>query len=255
MAIFKIAKTGGTVSDDEKDLAFTSARNCIIEMFSGTIDISTDGDGFGAQTYTHNLGYIPACYCFVRDPLNTGRWYPHQDGYMACNTYVDTTKLYTAINYKEASQTYRIFYSIFGNNQDNTTGTGNNNVSGKLRISKDGYDAETETDARNMQFFSGKNVLKIDSALSGSTTITINSPVVTKTIAHNLGYVPIVFVLNTKIDSYEQGQMLPITVGSLNVSYYIDSINLVIIVEDIFGGGSPSFTMDFKYKILKDKIA
>lgn len=255
MAVLKIAPIGiNAETGAEKDLSMTSDRSCIVELFSGYVDITTDEFGFGSTEFTHNLGYIPAYYCFVRDPLATGNWYTHQDGYMACGTSVDTTKLYMGIYYKEASSTYKVFYSIWGNRQDDGEGSGNNNVSGNIRISKDGYDAEKETDARNMKFFSGKNTFKVDKTLSGSCSVTINDSVIFKTIPHNLGYVPVAFVLNDSSYGISGGQMLPNVGGSINMSYYVNSTNLVIVIEDLISAGSPPFNMTFKYKILRDKI-
>jgi hypothetical protein len=53
MPIFKIAKPGGSVTDAEKNLVFTSNRPCIIEIQSGTQAVSTTAE------ITHNLGYVP----------------------------------------------------------------------------------------------------------------------------------------------------------------------------------------------------
>lgn len=254
MAILKIAKPGVSVSDAEKDLVFTSGRNCSIELFEGYVDVTTDEFGYGQNTFTHNLGYRPQYFCFVRDPLNTENWYPNQDGYMGCSVAADTTKLYFTINYKEVNSTYRVRYSIHANQLENGTGTGNSNVSGKLRIAKPGFDASTETDARNMKFFSGKNVYKVDSTLSGSTSLLIDDFINFKTITHNLGYVPMVFILNdSDYDISDFGQMLPSGFGD-GLSYYINSTEFVIIAEDLFGG-TPPHTKTFKYKILRDKIA
>ncbi len=255
MPVFKIAKPGGTVEDPEKDLAFTSDRTCINELFSGYVDVNTDGSGNGTADFTHDLGYRPSYYCFVRDPLNTGNWYPHQDGYMGLSTNVGTTKLYFDILGKEASSTYRVFYQIFGNQQENGTGTGKNNVTGKIKIAKPGYKADTETDARNMQFFSGGNVYKVDTALSGSESVTVDDYIVETVIPHNLDYVPVAFVLNDSTYGSPLGQMLPSTVFEPSFSYYINDTNLVIISSDAISGGSPSFNATFKYKILRDKIA
>lgn len=255
MAIMKIAKPGGSIYDSEKDLSFTSDRGCIIELFSGYIDIVTDVNGLGTGQFTHNLGYRPTYYCFVRDPLNTGNWYPHQDGYMGLSANVDTTKLYLDIYYKEVNSTYKVFYQIFGNQQENSVGSGNNNVSGKIQIAKSGYIAGEETDARNMIFFSGKSVYKVDTNLSSNTSVTINDFIVEKTIPHNLGYVPVVFVLNDSSYGSPLGQMLPSSTFEPSFSYYINSTNLVIITSDYISGGSPPFNVTFKYKILRDKIA
>jgi hypothetical protein len=255
MPIMKIAKQGGSVDSAEKDLVFTSNRSCVMELFSDYIDITTDGSGFGNAEFTHGLGYRPANLCFVRDPLDTRNWYPASDGYMALGTSVDTNKLYLAIDYKEESSVYRVKYSIFGNQQEDGTGTGKENVTGKIRVAKSGYDASTEKDARNMRFFSGKNTLKIDEYLSGSCTLIVDDFIKTITIPHDLGYVPYAMVLNDTSYGYATGQMLPSVIGNPTSSFYVNSSNLVIIVEDYISGGSPTFTMTFKYKIFRDKIA
>lgn len=249
-----VAKNGGSVSDAEKNLVFTSERASSIELTSGTITINTNVSGYGAAEVSHNLGYIPQFFAFVRDPLNTGSWYPIGDGYMGCSVGADTTKLYFAIDYKEPSSAYIVKYSIFANRLDNGTGTGNSNVSGKIRISKDGYDAEKETDARNMKFFSGSNVYKIDTTLSGTTQMTVTDVVNTLTINHNLGYVPVIFILNSGSRGIStDGQMLPN--GFNPLSYSITSTTFTIYYEDwSWYPGDPTYTMDFKYKILRDKI-
>lgn len=248
-----VAQEGGSVDDAEKDLVFTSNRACLIEVISATIDISTDGSGFGTAEVTHDLGYRPSYYAFARDPLATGDWYPLGDGYMGLQTSVDTTKLYLAIDGKEASSTYRVKYYIFGNQLENGTGSGNNNVTGKLRISKPGYDAETETDARNMQFFSGTNVFKVDTALSGSASVTIDDFIKEIVVPHNLGYVPFILVCNDSYYGFPLGQMLPSAAYDVRFSYKIDSTNLTIIIEDDSGGAPPGLA-SFKYKITRDRI-
>lgn len=253
MAQIIIAQEGGSVADAEKDLVFTSERTCLIEVLSGTIDISTDGSGFGTAEVTHDLGYRPSYYAFARDPLATGDWYPQGDGYMGLGTNVDTTKLYLAINGKEPSSTYRIKYYIFGNQLENGTGSGNNNVTGRIRISKPGYDAETETDARNMQFFSGTNVFKVDTALSGTTTVTIDDFIKEVTVPHDLGYVPFVLVCSDSADGLQLGRVLPSAAFDARFSFKVNSTDLVIITEDSTGG-IPPFPVTFKYKITRDRI-
>ena len=255
MAEFIIAKRNGAVTDAEKDLAFTSNRACSIELLNDTISINTDGSGFGTGEITHGLGYIPQYFAFVRDPLDTAEWYPTGDGYMGLSIGADTTKLYFTIDYKEASSTYLVKYSIFANRLDNGTGVGNSNVSGKLKIAKSGYDTKTETDARNMQFFSGASVYKVDEALSGTTIMTVNDTVNEKNVVHGLGYVPAVFILNSSSRGIgDFGQMLPN--GFEPLSYSINSNSFTIYYEDYsWTLGDPTYEMEFKYKVLRDKIA
>ena len=249
MAVLLIAKkTKDALSGVEKDLAFSSNRSCMIEMFSDNIELTTDGDGNGTLEITHNLGYVPAFFMFEKGYLDTLYWYPQY----AMQVYATTTKLIVKANCLDANTTYNIFYSISGNRQDDAEGSGNNNVSGRLRISKSGYDAETEMDVRNMRFISGKNVPKIDEDLSGSITETINSdyPYPTLiTIPHNLGYVPVCFVFDSDL-----GKILPYTVplyGGASMIHHVDDTNLYI---EARSGENPE-SETFKYIILRDKIA
>lgn len=243
--IFKIAKDGGNVLTDlEKNLAFTIDRSCLIEFTSGTVNLGAGG----SAEITHNLGYRPSVYAFIkgRDLSDTKDvWYPHQGGAFNCLTKVDTTKLY--IN---GEINRDVFYIIFSNQQENGTGTGKDNVSGNLRVAKPGYNAKTETDARNMIFFSGKNVFKIDKSLSNETTFSIDTSDFTiKEITHNLGYVPICFVL-----CRTTGQMLPNSAFVFpTLDYYIDSEKLTIYTQDF--SGDPSYNLTFDFIILRDKIA
>lgn len=250
----KVAQTGGSVADANKDLAMTSEETYLCEVFSGYVDLVTDGSGSGSATFVHGLNYKPSYYSYCRDPLDTTKWYPQDDMYMGVNTKIDDTTVYFDIDSKEPSSTYRINYRIFGNQLEDLSGTGNNNVFGKLRISKPGYDARTETDARNMQFFSGANVFKIDDTLSGGIAVVIDDFINEFVIPHNLGYVPVCFVMNDTYLGAPYGAMLPSTAFSFRGTFKIDATNLTIITEDDFGG-SLSDDATFKYKITRDKIA
>lgn len=248
MAVLRIAKPNGNAeTDDEKALVMTSERACVIEMFSGIGHITTDVDGNGTFEFTHNLGYVPAFLAFEKGYLDTTYWY---DTYVIAFS-ADTIKFYAKAIYLDPNTTYDIFYSIAGNRNDNAVGSGNNNVSGRLRIAKDGYNPMTETDVRNMKFMSGKNVWKVDPILSGSVTQEINGgypdPTII-TIPHNLGYVPMALVL-----WYGGGKMLPYTVplyGAPFMIYRLDSTNLYLEVR------SAEFPIEetFKYKIFRDRI-
>jgi len=245
MAELRIAKPGGdALIDAEKDLAFTSDRSCMIEFASGTVNLGAGG----SNTIAHNLGYRPTVYAFIkgRDLGNTKDvWYPHQGGQRTALTNVDISNLYIT-----GDANADVYYIIFNNQQEDGVGTGNNNISGNIRIAKDGYDALTQTDARRMRFFSGKNVFKVDEDLSGSTTFAIDTLDFTvKEITHGLGYIPICFVLCST-----SGQMLPDSALTFpTLDYYIDTNKLTIYTQDFSGGAS--YNLTFKYKILRDKIA
>lgn len=243
--IFKIAKSlGNAKTDPEKLLAMTADRSCLIEFISDIVNLGAGG----SAEITHNLGYRPTVYAFIkgRDLGDTKDvWYPHQGGAYTALTKVDTTKLYI-----EGDIGADVFYIIFSNQQEDGNGSGNNNVSGNLRIAKNGYNAKTEQDARNMRFFSGKNVFKVDPELSYETTFTIDTLDFTvKEITHGLGYVPICFVLCSTI-----GQMLPNSAFVFpTLDYYIDNDKLTIYTQDF--SGAPSYNLTFQYIILRDKIA
>lgn len=248
LAKLKIAKSGGSVTDSEKDLAFTSDRACLIELQIGTKLITTDGSGNATDYVEHNLGYYPSIIMFEKGFYDSLYWYA-STGY---DFKITTTRINFNLSSYTPNTTYKFHYRISGNRQDNAVGSGNNNVTGKLRISKSGYDAETETDARNMKFFSGANVLKVDSDLSGSVTqqVGLEYPYPTIiTIPHNLGYPPVSMVLlehtgkiSPSIDALYDG---------FQMYHYVDNTNLYIEVQ-AEGGTTPVWT--FKYKITRDKI-
>lgn len=239
MTTAKISKTGGNAETDAiKDLVLTSDKACMIELLSGSETIT------GTKEITHGLGYIPSYFVFTkgRNLADTeDAWYVKYLG-----TRIDTSKLYIDLYEGETSET--IYYIIYGNRQDNAVGTGNSNVTGKLKISKSGYDAETETDIRNMKFVSGKNVTKIDTALSGSVTSAITTDdITTIEITHNLGYFPICYVISSTY-----GQTLPIA-EPVQTDYYVTTTKLIIEVYDLTG--EPTYNETFKYIITRDKIA
>lgn len=243
--IFNIARPlGNAKTDATRLLSFSAANSCLIEFMSGTVNLGAGG----SKEVTHSLGYRPTVYAFIkgRDLANTKDvWYPHQGGAYTCLTKVDTMKLYI-----DGEANADVFYIIFANQQEDGTGSGNNNVSGNLRIAKPGYNAKTEKDARNMVFFSAKNVLKIDKEKSYETTFTVaTSDFTIKEITHGLGYVPVCFVLCSTT-----GQMLPNSAFVYpTLDYYIDSNKLTIYTQDF--SLDPRYNLTFQYLILRDKIA
>jgi len=251
MVVVKIAKKGGAITDAEKLLAFTSNRACLMELQIGIKAVTTDGSGNATDSITHSLGYFPAVVMFEKGFFPDGKWYI-STGY---DYKITTTKINFNLSGYDPYTTYYFHYRISGNRQDNAVGSGNNNVSGKMRISKPGYSANTETDSRNMIFFSGANVPKIDTSLSGSFTESINDypyPTV-KTIPHNLGYVPVFHGLLDSGSSDGNGNMVPsidILYGGFSISGYADSTNIYF--ECRTSGSTESWTV--KYKITRDKI-
>jgi hypothetical protein len=234
---------------EEKDLTFTSERACLVELQIGIKEITTDESGNGSGYVEHNLGYYPSVIMFEKGFFPDGRWYA-STGY---DWKVTTTRINFSLTGYDANTTYYFHYRISGNRQDNAVGSGNNNVTGNLRISKAGsYDAETETDSRNMQFFSGANILKIDTALSDSVTQQVGLlypfPTVI-TIPHNLGYPPVSMVLLD--DTGKISPSIEALFDGFQLFHSVDDTNLYIEVQ---AEGETTPTWTFKYKITRDPI-
>ncbi len=100
---FIIAAPGGAITDAEKDLNFTSNRDCLKEKLSGLVDT----DNSGNVTITHNLGYIPAFTVFAADYSDQSTWY----SYDSADTYATTTKL--EITGAMGGVKAKIYYAIF----------------------------------------------------------------------------------------------------------------------------------------------
>ena len=249
MAVIKVAKQGyDAETANEKNLRFTSSRACLVELQIGIKAITTDGDGNGSGYVEHNLGYYPSVIMFEKGFYDSTYWYA-STGY---DWKVTTTRINFNLTGYDANTTYYFHYRISGNRQDNAVGSGNNNVTGKIRIAKTGYDAETEQDARNMQFFSGANILKIDEDLSDSVTqqVGLLAPFPTViTIPHNLGYPPVAMVLLN--DTGKISPSIDALYDGFSMYHYVDSTNLYIEVQ-AEGETTPVWT--FKYKITRDNI-
>jgi len=260
MAKLIIAKTGGAVTDAEKYLAFTSDRNCMIELLSGTQTVEN------TEYYQHALGYSPAYTVFMK-VINSGIIGIPANSWSPCIGFIgnvlnggiatiDTDKLYfeTYQEYNEITGEYdyvptQFYYSIFANETDDAIGTGKDNVTGKARVAKGGLSIPNITDARQYQFFAG-NVFKQDIALSGNTDITtVDYDLQIVEITHNLGYVPIVYCFDR-----DSGSRIPYALPSgFLFTYYVTSTKLYIVAGDFSNPGGD--TISVSYTILRDKIA
>lgn len=256
MAKLIVAKTGGTIGDAEKNLAFTSSRDCLIELLSGTQSVASTG------YYQHGLGYNPAYTVFAKKIVSSVSGVPNNcwtpvigiignaldfDGSVS----IDTDKLYfeTYTDDEGYPVTTDFYYSIFANTISNATGSGNSNASGKIKIAKSGYSVPNISDARQFQFFAG-NVFKQDRGLSGSLNITLPDYDVTmQSVYHGLGYVPIVYAFEDN-----NGSRIPYGApdGTL-FTYYISATHLYIVGGNFINPGGDIYTI--RYIILRDKIA
>lgn len=244
--IFKIAKRGGdALTDAQKDLAFDSSLDYMIILQERT-DTS---NGSNDLTINHGLGYIPAFYTFFND--GSGKWYRQLESGLG-GSYADTSNIYI----KTDNPNQQVRTVIFANSQDNSVGSGRNNASGRLRVAKPGYDAETETDLRRFRFASGGGVFKIKENKQLTVTVHLDGAGYSDdsvTYAHGLGYVPQVYV-------FLGGQQIPIfqfiAAGmSYVVDFTIDATNLTVHVSSGEYALVDGDQFVFNAQILLDKIA
>jgi len=240
MARIRIAKTGGTVYDATRLLSLdTNATSLMI--------LSLGSQSGSVTTVAHNLGYYPIVYPFFNDGTY---WHPGKS--VLCGPYADTSVDTTNIYVSNNTSSYPWKYFLIGNSVNNATGTGNNNATGKLKVSKPGVNITTATDIRQYQFCSGADLFKADLSKKGTTSVTTSSsnwsPQVT--INHGLGYVPFCLVTDSSL-----GGEVPLDYeeGYYNYFYKIDANNLYIGVVD-YDHSSPQ-TYNFKYQIYRNKIA
>lgn len=240
--IFKVAKRGGdALTDASKDLAFDIDSDYMIILQERT-DTSNASN---VLQITHSLGYLPAFYTFFE--AADGSWYRQAQSGLG-GSYADTSKIY--IETDEPNQ--RVRTVIFANSQDNSVGSGRNNVSGRLRIAKATYDATVETDLRRFKFASGGGVFKIKE----KRTITVTSTgsgdgTFSNSYYHNLGYVPQVYV-------FHGGVQIPafffVAAGmSIGFEYTVDDEKITCTVFTSLGEGA-GIEFDFQAQILLDKI-
>lgn len=248
MPRIRIAKTGGTIDNDPKDLVLDTNYTSLMIIDEVSITGTT-------TTYAHNLGYIPLVEVFFGVG---GNWYYHKT-YVSewMTSIVDTSTIYiTDLSGNTISDlgsvTVRIV--IYGNAVDNSSGSGKNTAAGKLKVAKSGYNAATETDIRRLQFASGLDLIKKDTALSGTVSFTTDDGYYweeTKEITHNLGYVPMVSVIDASF-----GGELPLFYqeGLNSYEFYITSTKVYFLL--FLAAKAPEIeTYTFKYQIYRNKIA
>lgn len=124
----------------------------------------------------------------------------------------------------------------------------------KLIVAKSGYNAKTETNPNNLVFSSDYNTLKY--YLNGSYEMTGVTGNTSKTIAHNLGYVPFYIVYCN--DWVAQPTYYGLTeyffgLGgrTQRAKAYVDDTNLYLILD--LGSGT-AVTVKWYYKIFKNNL-
>lgn len=241
MARLRIAKAGFNVGSDK--------RNLSLDTDYGNVMIVSEASIAGtASQYTHGLGYLPTTLEFFKygsfyypmgaDPVDVtqepfgwyiGDWTPELE--------YDTNKIYITNTDQMA---LKIF--ITGNSADDTTGSGKNTASGKIRVAKDGLNVPDITDVRQFKFCSGLDTLKRDSILSGSISVAYENH---EEVTHNLGYHPIV------IAKASSGQLLPFNAGAFDLSpigFYTTTTKIVFYN---YGAGSSE---TISYNVYRNKI-
>lgn len=131
-----------------------------------------------------------------------------------------------------------------------------------IKIAKSGYDAETETDDRNL-LFNQSNIYKI--AFVGDLDVVVTYiddgfggtiGLATASFQHALGYVPVAFAFD-KDNGEQLPSFIPVGAGvAASFSYKVDNDKIYITVNDtgVFGWTGDTLTFHFRYQIMFDKI-
>lgn len=128
----------------------------------------------------------------------------------------------------------------------------------KIRVSKAGFNAITETAPDNLIFSSDYNTFKYYAEGLVTITITVGgagSYESTTNVAHNLGYRPM-FMVEGRTEFATAGRYVVLPLGnhfSENVEAYCDTTNLTFYVNWGFSGAG-SVTAKFYYKLFKNDI-
>ncbi len=253
--IFKIAKDGqSAVTTNQKDLVFDIENDYMV-----ILEERIDNSGSNKRVeITHGLGYIPTFYHFHEE--TPGVWKrPPESGLGGVagigGAYADNNKIY--IHTPNANQ--RVRTVIWGNAQDNSGGGNRNNATGRFKVAKAGYDAEVETDLRRFKFASGGGVFKIKEKRKLTVTVHLDTngdSDDTVQYAHNLGYVPHVYVL---LKSGNSGVQIPSNhfMGAgvaVEYDYSITSTDLRVHVRSYGYALNNGEKIDFIAQILLDKV-
>lgn len=142
--------------------------------------------------------------------------------------------------------------------------TGNNGITitpsdHLMRITKDGYNALTDTDINHYSFLSGYPTLKYD--ISGSQNITIvgdgTIKISTITISHGLGYVPffIVYVDDFVFNPNSRYSLVPYKNDTFTkirrAEAYADANNIYLVMTN---RSTDTYTARFYYKVYKNSL-
>lgn len=130
----------------------------------------------------------------------------------------------------------------------------------RIVISKQGYDAETETDVDNLIFSSDYNTLKYYVSGSASIHITSGGGIYAEniTVTHDLGYKPFFVVYAIDDDSMSVVQPTGVFVQPTGLSYrlFMSSVTTTKLVLSVYGNssGSEDYHVNFSYKIYRNNL-
>ena len=165
----KVSKPGDDVKTvAEKDLQFSSDLSTLKIYTQGDTSVTTNGSGNATITITHNLGYAPAHYVWVKhtasdsyldastyansfSPITNcpNNWFSSivssESGLSSISAYTTTTTLVINISGASASTTYYFRYYIFVDNAQQVTGSSSVSLTNDygFKISKAGYDVKS----------------------------------------------------------------------------------------------------------------
>ena len=251
MPEFKIAlPTYNVLTDTNSDhfsLIADDDNVLIKEKTRGSVDIAAYDD----TTISHNLGYVPLVFVFVKDVDDSNRWklVPHFQGigdiprYYYLVTTSDVT-IYNA-NFAEVTATFKyfIFYDELTSGAPSITESGS-----IIKATKSGTNALTNTNPNNFVVHSNLNTFKI--LKEGSSDVTHTAYDTSRhSINHGLsGYSPSTMLLFVQFPDGSTGFCMG-TGGVISKDeyykvsdVYIDSTKIDFLIES-FGDGT-----DFKFK-------
>lgn len=265
-ARIKVAKSGInalTNTNPNNFILHTNLNNFKI-IKEATANITYSGDG--RYSINHGLAsYSPTSFLlFVKFPdgytgfcVGVGGVISRDSNFKVSDVYIDSTKIDFLIERFGGSGTalkfkYLILETPFGS----SSGYALNLSEHKVRVSKSGYNALTDTNPDHYSFLSGFNDLKYFA--SGSQNISIvgdgSLKQTTITIAHNLGYEPVFFPevqVSFLVSGYAFAPIYSVFFDDIRAEAWVDDTNLYLRFTN---QSSDNITANFVYKIFKNNL-
>lgn len=269
--VLKVGKSGVNVetSLDPNDYIFHSDLNTFKILKEGTSSITYTSDG--EYTISHGLSLTneTAFDLFLEFPdgytvktAGMNKVYSRDQTFSVNDVIITTSQIKFQIDRISGSNTaIEAKYYLYETPLTGSSGISITPENHLLRVSKEGYNALTETDPNNYVFLSGYNTLKYLPSGAGNQSITIVGDTTLKstevTVAHNLGYVPYFtcFVddfINFPNSRFALAPFRNQTLTTIRKSeVYADSTNLYL---KMFNQSANTYTGRFYYKIYKNSL-